>query len=362
MAAKLQPSPEHIRLLIHTIKKIKRAVNHKASSNIAHNVRSGTELLIAQLDRLLNAQSHSHSNTAPTHLETVLGRTRLDSVRTLALGILAVADRSGYLKNRRRSNPIAVSNVVLSIEAQIDIIKLDRDTKVDLIKLLSSLLDNVSGVSLEAVSNHAIELLNLLRKISRLHTPWVETHLHARHKGRGKIEGVKHRYKSMVWVADVVAFVRASSIHTEDYFTADMSRSRFESKNAFASAAIAFVKDNQQGVMSHSASLRLIDNITQEFTRNQHQSRTQNRNVDDISDSELFSDDELASYIRTEEEVVTKQLIVGDKYDHQPKSKRLRANRDGGKRTKAIPTDKSAEKVDELDSDISEEIEDMINM
>ncbi|TIA92871.1 hypothetical protein E3P99_00428 [Wallemia hederae] len=364
MAANLQPSPEHVKLLLTVIKKIKRALNYKATLNIYTNVEDGVKVLLDRLDRLAHP-----SDSLADYLTTLIRDVQLNAVRSLALEMLAVAKRSGYLKNRRRANPIAVAVVMLAIESQPVIVKFKLEVKVDLIKILGSLIDGMTYTSLEAVNNRTIELLSLLRKLSKVHTPWIEADIQTRHPNRAD---VTHRYKSMVWVADVVRCLHASDADLEDCYTPEMSRSRFEKKKlgTFAAAAVAFVKENQQ-VVGASIAQTIVSDIEKEFassSQSKTSARLRDRNADDVSDADLFSDDELASYIRTHEEAVAKQIAVGDRYDHEPAPKRVRKEKKGEKRrTKAVHRshidnggDDNIVDIEDIQSDISEQVDDMI--
>ncbi|TIB88744.1 hypothetical protein E3Q06_00874 [Wallemia mellicola] len=312
----LQPSPEYMKLLLHVVKLTKRALNYKASLNISEDVRSSVQILLTRVGQIAN-----DSIKASEAVRSTLSSVKFHSLRQIAHNLLEIAINSGYLKKRYRANPIALSIIVLAVESQIT--KLATDVKVDMIETLSMSLDKVS---MQTVNANLLDMLNLLRKITKVYMPWLEDEITARNKDKVGARIHRHRYNSFIWIADVAKYAKNANLSLGYEFADDTKVRTDRNTSAFVRSAIQFVRDNQEGTISASLSEELIESIKQEFMPSYSHSKALKRlgdkNVDNASDDELFSDEELASYIRTEDEVIAKQLAVGGMYDYQSKSKR----------------------------------------
>ncbi|TIA83766.1 hypothetical protein E3P94_00972 [Wallemia ichthyophaga] len=343
MAANIQPDAETVRRTVRTVRRIKRALNYQAGVDVCASVSAALDGLFAQAQRMREKGVETQFQD-----EQQLHTLDLRSVHNLARDLLTLASHTNYLDNRRRGRPVAVAMATLAIESHSSVSMgagVGSSGRRQLIALLSRCANSDSAapslsisVSHRAVANATRELLSLLRKIARMHIPILEQAICELKRKRSAsssgdhgthTQNQKHRYTSLAWVGNVVQYALThldtqSLAHT---FTPDLRRNKPSSSfnsaantsnTPFAAAAVAFVRDRQPAVISVDASRRLIADIERVLgPAHAHPTRTRftDKVSDDISDSELFSDEELASYLHSQNEVAAKQVVVGDRYD-----------------------------------------------
>lgn len=315
MSFNIQPSPEKIKLLKNVIKRVKKVLHYDMNYDASQTVKD----VIDNISKCVSEVNVKQQRKLSQELKYALNLINSNEIKRFSDDFIDILSSMGLFQGKQSFPAFAVAIITMSIESNPKISKFDSMLKQQFIQFLCDQLQ----ISKESIKDRTLELFKLLRKATKTFMPWLEEQIEQKKRNKDR-----HLYDSLIWINNLINYLKLNpNLDLSNLFSVDLKRRGVvkTKEQELTEMTIEFVKEVGAQVLNQDAINEVVRCIYEESQKpieiySKTSQKFPDKDLDDVDDDDLFSDDELDMYIRTQDEVQLKEMLLNNEDNHNQKA------------------------------------------